>query len=63
MTLKYLKPNTPSQRGTVLVDKSTLWKGKPMKIYFLIKIQQEEEIIKAKLHLDVWAEVLKENTE
>ena len=31
MTLKYLKPTTPSQRGTVLVDKSELWKGKPMK--------------------------------
>ena len=31
MTLKYFKPTTPSQRGTVLVDKSDLWKGKPMK--------------------------------
>ena len=31
MTLKYLKPTTPSQRGTVLIDKSELWKGKPMK--------------------------------
>ena len=31
MTLKYLNPTTPSQRGTVLVDKSELWKGKPYK--------------------------------
>ena len=31
MTLKYLKPTTPSQRGTALIDKSGLWKGKPMK--------------------------------
>ena len=31
MTLKYLKPTTPSQRGTVLIDRSSLWKGKPMK--------------------------------
>ena len=31
MTLKYLKPTTSSQRGTVLIDKSDLWKGKPMK--------------------------------
>ena len=31
MTLKYLKPTTPSQRGTVLVNKSHLWKGKPLK--------------------------------
>jgi len=31
MTLKYLKPTTSSQRGTVLIDRSSLWKGKPMK--------------------------------
>ena len=31
MTLKYLKPTTPSRRGTVLIDRSSLWKGKPMK--------------------------------
>ena len=31
MTLKFLKPTTSSQRGTVLIDKSILWKGKPMK--------------------------------
>ena len=31
MTLKMLKPTTPGQRGTVLVDKSNLWKGKSLK--------------------------------
>ena len=31
MTLKFLKPTTPGQRGTVLVDKSKLWKGSPLK--------------------------------
>ncbi len=31
MTLKSLKPNTPAQRGTVLVSKSHLWKGEPHK--------------------------------
>ena len=31
MTLKKLKPTTPGQRGTILVDKSDLWSGKPMK--------------------------------
>ena len=31
MTLKFLKPTTPGQRGTVLVDKSQLWKGSPLK--------------------------------
>ena len=32
-----LKPNTPGQRGTVLVSKSHLWKGNPYKT--LLKIQ------------------------
>ena len=31
MTLKTFKPYTKSTRGTVLVDKSGLWKGKPYK--------------------------------
>ena len=31
MTLKFLEPTTPGQRGTVLVDKSKLWKGSPLK--------------------------------
>ena len=31
MALKQYKPNTPGQRGLVLVDRSTLWKGDPLK--------------------------------
>jgi large subunit ribosomal protein L2 len=31
MALKQYNPTTPSQRGLVLVDKSSLWKGKPVK--------------------------------
>ena len=31
MTIKNLKPTTPGQRGTVLVDKSMLWKGNSLK--------------------------------
>jgi len=31
MALKTYKPTTPSQRGLVLVDRSGLWKGKPVK--------------------------------
>ena len=31
MTLKTFKPYTKTTRGTVLVDKSNLWKGKPFK--------------------------------
>jgi|TARA_B110000263_G_C15289522_1_gene502525 large subunit ribosomal protein L2 len=31
MALKQYKPNTPGQRGLVLVDRSVLWKGDPLK--------------------------------
>ncbi|WP_431285858.1 50S ribosomal protein L2 [Humitalea sp. 24SJ18S-53] len=31
MALKSFKPVTPSLRGTVLIDRSELWKGKPVK--------------------------------
>jgi large subunit ribosomal protein L2 len=31
MALKQYKPTTPAQRGLVLVDRSGLWKGKPVK--------------------------------
>ena len=31
MALKQFKPVTPSLRGTVLIDRSGLWKGKPVK--------------------------------
>ncbi len=31
MALKTFRPTTPGQRGLVLVDKSALWKGKPIK--------------------------------
>ena len=31
MSLKTFKPYTKSTRGTILVDKSQLWKGKPFK--------------------------------
>ena len=31
MALKNFNPVTPSLRGTVLIDRSELWKGKPVK--------------------------------
>ena len=31
MALKQYNPTTPARRGLVLVDKSSLWKGKPVK--------------------------------
>ena len=32
MALKSYKPTTPGQRGLVLIDRSDLWKGRPVKI-------------------------------
>ena len=32
MALKQFNPVTPSLRGTVLIDRSELWKGKPVKL-------------------------------
>ena len=31
MALRQFNPVTPSLRGTVLIDRSELWKGKPVK--------------------------------
>src|ERR1700712_600062 len=31
MEMKHFTPVTPSLRGTVLIDRSELWKGKPVK--------------------------------
>src|SRR4028118_2220661 len=31
MALKTYNPTTPSTRGLILIDKSSLWKGKPVK--------------------------------
>ena len=37
MTLKTFKPYTKSTRGTVLVDRAGLWKGKPFKSLVISK--------------------------
>ena len=37
MTLKTFKPYTKSSRGTILVDKTELWKGKPLKSLVISK--------------------------
>ena len=44
MTLKTFKPYTKSTRGTVVVDKSALWKGSPYKPLTKDKISQAVEI-------------------
>ncbi len=37
MSLKTFKPYTKSTRGTILIDKSKLWKGKPIKTLVISK--------------------------
>ncbi len=37
MALKSFKPYTKSTRGTILVDRSDLWKGKPEKNLLSLK--------------------------
>ena len=58
-----LKPNTPGQRGTVLVSKKHLSKDKPFKTLNKSKNLLVEEIIKEELLQEEWVEVLKENIE
>jgi len=35
MALKSYKPTTPSQRNLVIVDRTGLYRGKPVKLYFI----------------------------
>ena len=46
MTLKTFKPYTKSTRGTILVEKSELWKGKPFKSLVYKKKKSHFIIIK-----------------
>ena len=43
MSLKTFKPYTKSTRGTILVDKANLWKGKPFK-----KLVQQKNAMKGR---------------
>ena len=45
MGLKTFKPYTKSTRGTVIINKSNLWKGSPYKPLTKVKSLQEVEII------------------
>ena len=54
MALKTFKPYTKSTRGTVVVDKSSLWKGSPYKpLTSEVKILLEVGIIMAELLQDI----------
>ena len=43
MALKTFKPYTKSTRGTILVDRTGLWKGKPFKSLVSPKNSMKEE--------------------
>ena len=45
MSLKTFKPYTKSSRGTILIDRKGLWKGKPFKGLTKPKNHLEVEII------------------
>ena len=45
MALKTFKPYTKSTRGTILVDRTGLWKGKPFKTLVSPKNAMKVEII------------------
>ena len=45
MALKTFKPYTKSTRGTILVDRTDLWKGKPFKALVTAKNSMKAEII------------------
>ena len=63
MALRNYKPYTKSMRGTILVDRSNLWKGKPEKTLTKKSIDLLEEIIKVELHQDTEVLVIKKNIE
>ena len=37
MSLKTFKPYTKSTRGTVIVSKNNLWRGKPEKSHYIVE--------------------------
>ena len=63
MALKTFKPYTKSSRGTVVVNRSGLWKGSPYKPLTKVKILLEVGIIMEELLQDIWVEVQNINLE
>ena len=61
MALKTFKPYTKSTRGTVVIDKSNLWKGAPYKPLTKGQNFTAEEIIMAGLLPDILGEDLNTN--
>ncbi len=63
MSLKNYNPTTPSRRALVLVDKSEVYKGKPLKKLTKGFQNLEVEIIEEELQFGGEEEVIKEVTE
>ena len=63
MALKTFKPYTKSTRGTVVLDKSNLWKGAPYKPLTKGQNLRVVEIIMEELLLDILAVAQNTNIE
>ena len=63
MALKTFKPYTKSTRGTVLVSREGLWKGKPYKPLTSANNASKEEITMEELPLETMEVVTNINTE
>ena len=63
MTLKNYNPTTPSRRALVLVDKSEVYKGKPLKNLRKAFQNLEVEITEEELQFGGEEEAIKEVTE
>ena len=53
MALKTFKPYTKSTRGTVVLDKSPLWKGAPYKPLTKVRTLLVVGTTMVELHLDI----------
>ena len=63
MGLKTFKPYTKSTRGTIILDKSNLWKGSPYKSLSKGKKSSGEETIMEELLRDIKVVALKRSLE
>ena len=63
MGLKTFKPYTKSTRGTILIDKTGIWKGKPFKPLTSVNNSSKVEITSVELHLEIMAEVTNRSIE
>ena len=63
MSLKQYKPNTPGQRGLVLVGRESLHKGKPLKNLLKVWLKMVVEIILGILPQESKVEVTRRNIE